>query len=57
MFLELNLKKSKWLLFGGYNPNKESITEFTQGVGSLYAEIRQLYITRRFLTQKLKKKI
>ena len=22
IFLEINLKKSKWLLFGGYNPNK-----------------------------------
>ena len=28
IFLELNLRKSKWLLFGGYNPHKDSISDF-----------------------------
>ena len=35
IFLELNLKKSKWLLFGGYNPNKDYIVHFTQGLGAI----------------------
>ena len=26
--LEINLRKTKWLLFGGYNPHKENITHF-----------------------------
>ena len=30
IFLELNLKKSKWLLFGGYNPSKENIAYFVK---------------------------
>ena len=25
IFLEMNLRKSKWLLFGGYNPNKSQL--------------------------------
>ena len=28
IFLELNHRKSKWLLFGGYNPHKDSISNF-----------------------------
>ena len=32
IFLELNLKKSKWLFFGGYNPNKENIAYFLSRV-------------------------
>ena len=43
-FLELNLKKSMWLLFGGYNPNKEKIAYFLSRVGPRkdhYAKIRQ----------------
>ena len=28
IFLELNLRRTKWLLFGGYNPNKISINIF-----------------------------
>ena len=30
IFLEINLKKSKWLIFGGYNPNKKYIKNFTE---------------------------
>ena len=28
LFIEINLKKQRWLLFGGYNPNKSSINEY-----------------------------
>ena len=28
IFIEINLKKRKWLIFGGYNPNKSFITEY-----------------------------
>ena len=28
IFLEINLRKSKWLLFGGYNPRKDDIAIF-----------------------------
>ena len=31
----MNLKKSKWLLFGGYNPNKDRISDFVIQVGSV----------------------
>ena len=30
IFFEINLKKSKWLVFGGYNPNKNNIGNFTR---------------------------
>ena len=26
--MEFNLRKSKWLLFGGYNPHKDSVSNF-----------------------------
>ena len=35
IFLELNLKKSKWLLFGGYNPSKDNINSFVKRVGPI----------------------
>ena len=28
LFIELNLRNNKWLLFGGYNPKKETISYF-----------------------------
>ena len=34
IFLEINLRKSKWLLFGGYNPSKSSITDFLKQLGT-----------------------
>ena len=34
IFIELNLRKSKWLLFGGYNPKKENIAHFLKMVGA-----------------------
>ena len=33
IFFEINLKKSKWLLFGGYNPHKENISNFLNQLG------------------------
>ena len=33
IFLEINLRKTKWLLFGGYNPYKENITYFLNQLG------------------------
>ena len=32
IFLEINLRKSKWLLFGGYNPVKSNIDTFIQSL-------------------------
>ena len=32
IFLELNLRKTKWLLFGGYNHNKSNIRNFLSDV-------------------------
>ena len=34
IFIELYLRKNKWLLFGGYNPNKESISNFLDFIGN-----------------------
>ena len=28
IFIELNIRRNKWLLMGGYNPKKESIFYF-----------------------------
>ena len=33
IFFEINLKKSKWLVFGGYNPHKDYITNFLDQLG------------------------
>ena len=33
IFLELNFKKRKWLMFGGYNPNKCFINEYLKELG------------------------
>ena len=35
IFLEINLRKSKWLLFGGYNYNKGNIDTFLGNVGPI----------------------
>ena len=35
IFFDINLKKSKWLVFGGYNPNKNNITNFTCQLGPI----------------------
>ena len=34
IFLEINLRKSKWILFGGYNPSKTTITYFLKQLGT-----------------------
>ena len=33
IFFEINLKKSKWLVFGGYNPQKDNISNFMIQLG------------------------
>ena len=33
IFLELNLKRCKWLMFDGYNPSKGNIDNFVKGIG------------------------
>ena len=33
IFFEINLKKSKWLVFGGYNPHKDYISNFLNTLG------------------------
>ena len=35
IFIELNINKCKWLLMGGYNPNKESISYFLSHVSKI----------------------
>ena len=33
IFLEMTIRKSKWLIIGGYNPHKENISKFLKYVG------------------------
>ena len=33
-FIELNLRRKKWVLFAGYNPNKNYITNFKKNIGT-----------------------
>ena len=33
IFFEINLKKTKWLVFGGYNPHKDYISNFVNKLG------------------------
>ena len=35
IFIELNLRRSKWLLIGGYNPKKENITYYLNHVSKV----------------------
>ena len=35
IFFEINLKKRKWLVFGGYNPEKRQINHFLSNVGPI----------------------
>ena len=35
IFFEINLRKMKWLVFGGYNPNKHTIVDFVNKLGSI----------------------
>ena len=34
IFFEINLRKNKWISFGGYNPKKENIASFLTNVSS-----------------------
>ena len=33
IFIELNLRKKKWILFGGYNPKIECMPNFLNQIG------------------------
>ena len=35
IFFEINLKKRKWIVFGGYNPNKNSIRNYVNLLGPI----------------------
>ena len=43
IFLEVNLRKRKWLIFGGYNPNKDNILNFVNNLGPLLDEYMRNY--------------
>ena len=46
ILLEINLNKSIWFLFGGYNPKLENTGNFVKALGLvLYVKIRQFSIT------------
>ena len=45
IFLELNLRKQKWLIMGGYNPKKANISYFLGQVSkNLDKELRNMII-------------
>ena len=35
LFIEINLRKKKWLICCGYNPNKSFINKFTHDIGKV----------------------
>ena len=35
IFLEINLRKAKWLMFGGYNNNKSNISNYLENIGPM----------------------
>ena len=35
IFLEINLRKTKWLVFGGYNNHKSNINNFLENIGDI----------------------
>ena len=35
LFIEINLRKKKWLMCCGYNPNKSLINKFTHDIGKV----------------------
>ena len=43
IFLELNLRKSKWLLFAGYNPKKERISPYLNNVETVLSKFIKNY--------------
>ena len=43
MFIEINLRKKKWLIFGGYNPHKEHIAYFLDKVGGSIDKYISIY--------------
>ena len=43
IFLEVNLRKRKWLLFGGYNPSRDNISNFVNTLGPILDEYMPSY--------------
>ena len=43
MFIDINLRKVKWILFGGYNPRKENTTDFLTKVGKAMNKYTHTY--------------
>ena len=43
IFIELNLRKKKWILFGGYNPNKDYIQDFLNQIGKALDKFIGIY--------------
>ena len=43
VFVEVNLRKSKWLIFGGYRPPCQSVKHFFKNVGFALDTYRQTY--------------
>ena len=43
VFVEVNLRKSKWLIFGGYRPPCQSVEHFFKNVGFALDTYRQIY--------------
>ena len=41
--LEVNIRKRKWLLFGGYNPSKDMISNFLNKLGPILDEYMPFY--------------
>ena len=43
IFFEVNLRKSKWCLFGGYNPSKDNISNFVNDLGPILDKYMSIY--------------
>ena len=43
IFQEMNLKKYKWFLFGGYNPSKDNVLNFVNDIGPVIAHYMPKY--------------
>ena len=49
IFLELNLRKVKWFLFGGYNPHNDNISNFVRQLGPIVDTFLSTYDNLLFL--------
>ena len=52
IFIEINLRKVKWILFGGYNPRKENTTDFnSQTDKNITNEFCQTYNLKNLINE------